>query len=187
MEFKPRSFTNFSDAKTYAQLCAFLIRRPVEICREEYGWGVIDPFVSIGVRTELALLALITVTADVRAIFGYPVCWSEVKDLPLRWTRENYLTNAHAALNSIESSVKYIAQKNYPPLFFTKKEYEQLISAVKTAEEENSYYESLVEDPNYLEDLKHANRAAYATEVAEFSDSPEEFHAIMSDYDEGHA
>ncbi len=187
MEFKPRSFTKFSDAKTYAQLCAFLMQRPVEICREAYGWGVIDPFVSIGVRTELALLALIMVTVDVRAIFGFPVCWPEVKDLPSRWNRENYLTNAHAALNSLESSVRYIAQKNYPPLFFTKEEYEKLMSDVKNAEEENSYYESLIEDPNYLEDLEHANRAAYATEAAEFSDSPEEFHAIMSDYDERNA
>lgn len=186
MEVKPRSFTKFSDAKIYAQLCAFLHRRPVEICRETHGWGVIDPFVSNGVRTELALLALIIVTADVRAIFGTPVCWSDVKNLPSHWNRDNYLTNAQAALNSVKSSVRHIAETSYPTLFSTAEEYEQLISDVKMAEEEDLYYQSLTDDPNYLEDIKHANRAAYATEVAEFSDSPEEYHAIMSEYDERH-
>lgn len=53
----------------------------------------------------------------------------------------------------------------------------------RLAAEEDAYYRSLTDDPNYLEDIKHARRAAYESEVANSSDSAEEFAILMREYD----
>lgn len=44
--------------------------------------------------------------------------------------------------------------------------------------------EQMASDPNYKEDLKHAKRAAHLDDLADASDSPEEFQSLINDWDE---
>lgn len=44
--------------------------------------------------------------------------------------------------------------------------------------------EQLVADTNYEEDIRHARRAAHLDDLADASDSPEEFQSLVNDWDE---
>lgn len=45
-------------------------------------------------------------------------------------------------------------------------------------------HELMASDPNYREDVRHAKRVAQLNDMADASDSPEEFQSLVNDWDE---